>query len=730
MLYEYALISVVIASGYWGYYFLRHRPNGTTTFGSMQIGAALLAGLGLLGRKFDEPMLGIAGAVGLGAGVCLLVLGPIVRGLARRFAASERLGIAARLLDVAELLAPGSGVAEEKALLGAMKDIRAGKIEQTVEALIAAKQRAPADAQLAIDERIAMLYLAAYRWTDAIAYVREHGLVSDAAPETHREGVLLPLRDALGIAPPVWVELLGAYARTGDLDQAAYMMARLEAVCAGRPDSAVWIHRARMMFLALAGRPASVKTLLAPKRARHMSPAARTYWMAVALEHGGDRDAAATQYARARQKSRGRPRELIDEALARLPDAKPIELSAETAQIVELVESAAPPAPIQIERHYGPWATWSLTAALVGVAIAIAVLVGPSTDLGVLVRSGAMVRGRIDDGEWWRLVSSIFVHVGMVHLVVNAIGLYFLGRTTEELFGSTRTLAIFAMSGLTGAFASYLAAPTTISTGASGAVFGLLGALFVELTLHRQRYRAAWKRGMWGGLVVVTVAQVAVGFVYPVIDQWAHGGGLVAGAVMGGVLSYHVRWARAGRHLGRAIAIMFVAFAVTAAVMIVRTSLADSLGADKARTRYVIAKTPRTVGDVVLTAPPGWLAGAELSDPDGIIRLLAVRVKLEMPEVQLAGWTKMIEQPGDKEHAEFETIQRAPVPVVGLPAGFTGVESIGSFSDSMGYRQEFRIVICGKAAGDSVILVRIVTPETVAHATAALLRDLLASIEN
>ena len=730
MLYEYALISVVIASGYWGYYFLRHRPNGTATFGLMQVGAAALAGLGLLGRRYDEPILGIAGAVGLGAGACLLVIGPIVRGVARRLAASERLGIASRLLDVAELLAPGSGVAEEKALLGAMKDIRAGKIEQTVDALMAAKQRAPAEAQLAIDERIAMLYLAAYRWADAIAYVREHGLVPDAAPETHRDGVELPLRDALGIAPPVWVELLGAYARTGDLDQAAYMMARLEAVSAGRPDAAVWIHRARMMFLALAGRPESVKTLLAPRHARHMSPAARTYWMAVALEHGGDRDAAAAQYARARHRSRGRPRELIDEALARLPAAKPVELSAETAQIVELVESAAPPAPIQVERLHGPWATWSLTGALVAVAIAIAVFVGSSTDLGVLVRAGAMVRGRIADGEWWRLVSSIFIHVGMVHLVVNAIGLYFLGRTTEELFGSTRTLAIFAVAGGSGALASYLAAPTSISTGASGAVFGLLGALFVELTLHRQRYRAAWKRGMWGGLVVVTVAQVAVGFVYPVIDQWAHGGGLVAGAVMGGVLSHHARWARAGRHIGRAIAIMFVAFAVTAVVMIVRTSLADSLGADRPRTRYVIEKTSRTVGEVVLTAPPGWLAGAELSDPDGIIRVLAVRVKRELPDIQLAGWIKMIEEPADKQQAEFEIIQRAPVSVVELPAGWTGVESIGSFSDSMGYRQAFRLVMCGRVAGDSVILVRIVTPDTVARGTASLLHDILASIEN
>src|SRR2546427_10190427 len=116
MYYELALISVLVAGGYWGWYFVRH--DALRTYGMMLIGSAALAGLGLLGRKYDDSGLGVAGAIGVGAGTCLLVLGPLARGLARRAAAAERFRIAERPLDIADVLAPGSGIADEKALLG------------------------------------------------------------------------------------------------------------------------------------------------------------------------------------------------------------------------------------------------------------------------------------------------------------------------------------------------------------------------------------------------------------------------------------------------------------------------------------------------------------------------------------------------------------------------------------------------------------------------------------
>ena len=219
-----------------------------------------------------------------------------------------------------------------------------------------------------------MLYLAAYRWEDAIAHAETHLMprMSDADLDPKSPS----LRDrALGLAPPVWVELMGAYGRVGNLDRAARMLGQLEKACADRPDSGVWIHRARMMYLALAGRPAAVQQLVARDRSRHMSDAARSYWVAVAHERRGDRrggdDAA---YAKAPGAlARGKPREMIDRAVEKLADAKRAELSALAAETAARAEAAPIPQTPTVARPSVPWAAPTLVASILLVAAAITV---------------------------------------------------------------------------------------------------------------------------------------------------------------------------------------------------------------------------------------------------------------------------------------------------------------------------------------------------------------------
>jgi membrane associated rhomboid family serine protease/tetratricopeptide (TPR) repeat protein len=651
MYYELALISVLVAGGYWGWYFVRH--DATRVYGALQLVAAALAGLGLYGRHLEDSSLGIPGAVGAGAGACLLILGPLARGAARRLAANERFTVAKLMLDIAEVLAPGSGVPDEKALLAAMREIRDGNIEQAVQALTAAKDRAPADARLAIDERIAMLYLASYRWDEAISHAEEN--LFGAIPQTG-EGAPGPvaIRRALGIAPHVWVELLGAYGYQGDLDQAARMLARLEDVCAGRPDATIWLHRGRLIFLALSGRVDAVQKLVEPRRSRHMKSAARAYWLAVAHERHGDVALAESTYGKARARSHGRPRVLIDQALERLKSPKPVELGAAANEIIARVEAEPPPAVIERARPRGPVATRILMATLVAPAVAIALLLGSSTDDGVLIRAGALIHQLVAKGEWWRLISCIFVHGGGFHLFVNFVGLWLLGRLSEELFGPWRTLAVFAIAGLGGSTASYLATHA-ISVGASGAIFGLLGAVFIELTWHRKRHRLAWTRGVWGSLVVVALAQVGTDFFYPITDHWAHAGGLFAGVVVGTALSPNAGWHKLGLHAARVIAIAFAATVVVATVCVVRTSLYDSL-----------VRSPE----------------------------LAVEIA-PFERIPLIGNIDAYigETVGRANQKGIENVHAAKTQVVPLPAGWDGHELVGSVPNQLGDPQVFRVIV-------------------------------------
>lgn len=572
MYYELAAFSVLIAAGYWGSYFVRR--ESTRMYGVMQLVAAALAGFGLLSRKAEMPKIfGVAGAIGLGAGVCLVVVGPLVRAFARRMALSERFTLADAMLSVAEVLAPGSGAGDEKALVAAMRQIRDGNIEPTVEALSSAKRRAPAQARVVIDERIAMLYLAAYRWDEAIAHAEATLIATDSTADhwqTLTEGEPLGddpvgLRHALGIAPPVWVELLGAYGYTGDLDRAAQMLARLEDVCARRDDAAIWVHRGRMMFLALAGRVAAVQALLDPRKSRHMSRAARAYWTAVAHERKGDAQAATAAYIKAKSQSRGRPRVLIDQALERMPHIRSIDLPPSASQLIARVEASPLPAIEAQMRPRGAWATRGLIAALIIVWAVMAWRFGATNDLEVASHSGAMVPQLVYGGQWWRTVSYVFVHVGGLHLVVNAIGVWIFGRLSGEMFGSSRMIAIFAVAGVGGAISQLLASPVDLAAGASGATLGLLGAALFETMAHRQ-HRSTPTHGFWVSVGVVAVGQLGLDSIAGMTNQWVHVGGMAAGLAMGFLMSPLAKWAKWSLWLARAIATGFAAVCVVAAI--------------------------------------------------------------------------------------------------------------------------------------------------------------------
>ena len=149
----------------------------------------------------------------------------------------------------------------------------------------------------------------------------------------------------------------------------------------------------------------------------------------------------------------------------------------------------------------------------------------------------------IASGEYWRLFSAMFLHSGLIHLGFNVIGLLIFGHQIERLYGYARFFVIYILAGLAGSITSYAfnlsSAPHAIGVGASGAVFGILGAL-VAFFLSNRNLLGKMGRQTLIGLLLLAAVNLAVGFIMPGIDNFAHIGGFAGGLLLG--LAYSPRY--------------------------------------------------------------------------------------------------------------------------------------------------------------------------------------------
>ncbi len=147
----------------------------------------------------------------------------------------------------------------------------------------------------------------------------------------------------------------------------------------------------------------------------------------------------------------------------------------------------------------------------------------------VLLALGAKDHRAIAAGQIWRYVTPIFLHVDPLHLMVNMYSLYIIGPPVERPYGAARFAAVYALSGV-GGVAFSLAFSSQPSAGASGAIFGLLGALAGFMYLHRELTGAAG-RGQLRHILLVAAINLAIGL-SPGIDNWGHLGGLLCGVAL------------------------------------------------------------------------------------------------------------------------------------------------------------------------------------------------------
>jgi len=186
----------------------------------------------------------------------------------------------------------------------------------------------------------------------------------------------------------------------------------------------------------------------------------------------------------------------------------------------------------------------------------------------VLLAYGAKTNYLIHyEHQYWRLVTPIFIHVNLLHVFVNMYSLWVIGPWVEKLYGSAKFVVFWVATGIVGVMASYL---TTIpgsrpgligsflikpvdmpSAGASGALFGLVGVLFVFGLKYRRELPEGFKRAFGTGMLPVILLNLGIGFLgRGFIDNAAHMGGLLSGAALASVVSYK----RPGARMGVAIA--------------------------------------------------------------------------------------------------------------------------------------------------------------------------------
>ena len=165
-----------------------------------------------------------------------------------------------------------------------------------------------------------------------------------------------------------------------------------------------------------------------------------------------------------------------------------------------------------------------------------------------LVDWGSNVGRYTRGGQWWRLVSSMFLHGSVWHLGFNMLALWQVGRLAERIFGSTRFVALYFIAGVSGSLASVLWNPNVNSVGASGAIFGILGGLLAFLGRANTGVPPTVVTELRASLLPFLLFSLWMGFVYPHTDNAAHIGGLVGGWLAGHLLarSIHLPEQKAG----------------------------------------------------------------------------------------------------------------------------------------------------------------------------------------
>ncbi|GEM_PF-2339013 len=453
------------------------------------------------------------------------VLGLVARGLMR----TDRFRAASEILLFRLPLAPSLSAFLDHRILKAFTRARHGDFD-SARRIFHGLMSASAFRTLrpAVHEAFLDLCLREFRWDEAGAFLDREAEAFEAS---------------VSKAPRLLVYGLRVRAETGRIREAASFLAR---IVEAAPDAISWedVTSAYLVFLGATGEVEKLQHLLSRYGAflQGFPEAVRDIWLGRAHAVRGETERAEGWFRSALGKAREN-----GVGLARRIERQR-ELATEAAEAGEAPEPVAIPWPPPLPERapyvspralsgsppQKPVATWTFLVFIL-VAAGLATLQGGTSDRYTLVEMGAYVRFLTEAGQIWRLGSATLLHVGWLHLLMNAMGLYFLGRLAENMYGHLRFVTIYVVSGFAGGAVSHALSATHLSAGASGAILGLFGASIAFFALYGSRLPPRARRMYLFLFLFVGAAEFFFGFAEPVIDNYAHMGGMAAGFLVGAI---------------------------------------------------------------------------------------------------------------------------------------------------------------------------------------------------
>lgn len=181
-----------------------------------------------------------------------------------------------------------------------------------------------------------------------------------------------------------------------------------------------------------------------------------------------------------------------------------------------------------VDKHMQRFTPITYTLILINIVIWLCMILYLNRFSDVkLLEVGGLVQFNVVHGEWYRLISSMFLHFNFEHILMNMLSLFIFGKIVESIIGSWRMLIIYIISGLYGNFVSLSFNTTTISVGASGAIFGLIGSIFVIMYLSKN-----FNKKMIGQLLIALVVLIVFSLFMSNINIMAHLGGFISGVLI------------------------------------------------------------------------------------------------------------------------------------------------------------------------------------------------------